>query len=265
MPFEMKRNAQFHLISTPAIITGTFTDTAGVTAAMLANAIPGVTDFGYDHELGVERRGKGQFGVNKPVGLTDEYGGIKGSFDVEGTDGEQAVLAAINRVDREDYINANYNALKQFWLVANEYRDGIPKHGYFVGPCKLDALPRKIGPNAKLFGFQSLDAQDFIEKQVYITTAHGGQHWDVGLTGAYDPVADSTVLFVGFPVQAYEIHDGNYALLVLRSNESEVRELTPGQENLRGLFIEDSSGILLSSADALTSESDKLLVVFVRS
>ena len=253
------------LILTSPHIYKTFPAENPLTDYEVFNAIPGVISFGYDHEFETERYGKGQFGANKPVGVPDVYAGVKGSFEIEGIDGDQAVFAAICRVDREDYINANYNALKQFWLVANEYRDGIPKHGYFVGPCKLDALPRKIGPNAKLFGFQSLDAQDFIEKQVYITTAHGGQHWDVGLTGAYDPVADSTVLFVGFPVQAYEIHDGNYALLVLRSNESEVRELTPGQENLRGLFIEDSSGILLSSADALTSESDKLLVVFVRS
>ncbi len=233
----------------------------------VSNAIPGVTAFGYDHDIENERRGKGQFGASKPVGITDTYAGIKGSFDVEGVNGERAVLAAIARVDRSVFVNVNANALKTFWIVANEYkRDGLPVQGYFVGPCKLDTTPKGIGKQIR-FSFQAVEGQDFIGKEVCVTKAAGGQQGDVCLTGAYNPVTDDVVLYIPFldGTGAYDVGVQKYALLVLRSNGSEVRELVAGPENAPGYYLEEDTGILLNSFDAPTSESEKVLVIFVRS
>jgi len=256
MPFEMKRNAQFHLISTPAIITGTFTDTAGVTAAMLANAIPGVTDFGYDHELGVERRGKGQFGVNKPVGLTDEYGGIKGSFDVEGTDGEQATLAALNRVIRTSFVNANYNKLYECFLLANVTTDdGAALVAHFCETCKVDSVPKKVGPDAKRFSFQGIIARDFAGKKIRYHVKPGNV---TPITALNYPTGETAASWTD------ENGTTRYAILVLKYKESDktVKRLELASAAAAGYYSETGSTVTLHTSDGL-STNDKAVVVYL--
>lgn len=254
--FEQKRNAQLHIISSPAIITGTFTDSAGVTAAMLANAIPGVTDFGYDHELGVERRGKGQFGANKPVGITDEYGGIKGNFDVEGTDGEKAALAALNRIARASYVNANYNKLNEVFILANVTADdGAALAAHFCDTCKVDSVPKKVGPEAKRFSFQGIIARDFAGKKIRYHVVNGNA---TPVTALSYPTGETAAAWTD------ENGVSRYALLVLKYKDTDktVKRLELAAAAAAGYYSETGSAVTIHADDGLAA-SDKAVVVYL--
>ncbi len=256
MPFEMKRNGQLHLFTTPAIITGTFADSTSVTAAMLANAIPGVTDFGYDHELGVERKGKGQFGANKPVGIVDEYGGIKGNFDIEGTDGEAAVLAAISRIARASFVNANYNKLYECYIMANVTADdGAALRAHFCETCKVDNIPKKVGPDAKRFSFQGIIARDFVGKKIRYHVIPGNA---TPVTALTYPTGETAAAWTD------ENSATRYALLVLRYKDSDktVRKLELASAAATGYYAETGSAVTIAAGDGLAA-SDKALVVYL--
>ena len=256
MPFEMKRNAQFHVISSPNTITGTFTNTAGVTAAMLANAIPGVTDFGYDHELGVERKGKGQFGANRPVGIIDEYGGIKGNFDVEGIDGERAVLATMSRIARASFINANYNKLFECFLLANVTADdGAAMTAHYCETCRIDGVPKKVGPDAKRFSFQGIIARDFAGKKIRYHVVSGNA---TPVTALNYPTSETAASWND------ELAQARYAVLVLRYNDTDktVKKLELATAAAAGYYSETGSAVTLAAADGLAA-SDKALVVYL--
>lgn len=254
--FEQKRNAQLHIISSPAIITGTFTDSAGVTAAMLANAIPGATDFGYDHELGVERRGKGQFGANKPVGITDEYGGIKGNFDVEGTDGEKAALAALNRIARASYVNANYNKLNEVFILANVTADdSAALAAHFCDTCKVDSVPKKVGPEAKRFSFQGIIARDFAGKKIRYHVVNGNA---TPVTALSYPTGETAASWED------ENKITRYALLVLKYKDTDktVKRLEMATTAAAGYYSETASAVTIHADDGLAA-SDKAVVVYL--
>ena len=256
MGYEKKRNAQLHIISSPAIITGTFTNSAGVTAAMLDNAIPGVTDFGYDHELGVERRGKGQFGANKPVGLTDEYGGIKGNFDVEASDGERAVLAAISRIARASFVNANYNKLYECYILAIVTEDdGAALAAHFCEICKVDSVPKKVGPDAKRFSFQGIIGRDFASKKIRYQVVNGNV---TPVTALNYPTGETATSWTD------ENGVTRYALLVLKYKDSDktVKRLEIATTAAAGYYSETGSAVTIASADGL-STNDKALVVYL--
>ena len=256
MPFEMKKNAQFQLISSPATITGTFTNTAGVTAAMLANAIPGVTDFGYDHELGVERKGKGQFGANKPVGIIDEYGGIKGNFDVEGTDGEKAVLAAVNRIARASFVNSNYNKLYESFIIANVTADdGAALVAHYCETIRIDGAPKKVGADAKRFSFQGIIGRDFAGKKLRYHVVPGNA---TPVTALNYPTSETAATWND------ELAQARYAVLVLRYNAADntVKKLELASVAATGYYSETGSAVTLATADGLAA-SDKALVVYL--
>jgi len=256
MPFEMKRNAQFHLISSPNIITGTFADTAGVTAAMLANAIPGVSDFGYDHELGVERKGKGQFGANRPVGIVDEYGGIKGNFDVEGKDGENAVLAVMGRIARASYVNANYNKLFESFIIANVTADdGAAMTAHFCETCRIDGVPKKVGADAKRFSFQGIIAHDFAGKKIRYHVVDGNA---TPVTALNYPTGETAAAWVD------DLGVTRYTLLVLKYKalDSTVKKLELASVAAAGYYSETGSAITIAAADGLAA-SDKAVVVYL--
>lgn len=257
MPFELKRNAQLHIISSPAIVTGTFATSADVTAAMLANAIPGVTDFGYDHQLGVEVRGKGQFGANKPVGITEEYGGIKGSFDAEGTDGEKAVLAAVSRIARASFVNANYNKLNEVFILANVTADdGAALAAHFIDTLKIDSVPKKVGPDAKRFSFQGIIGRDFAGKKLRYHVVSGNDVTPV--TAVNFPTGETAASWTD------ENGTIRYALLVLRfeGTDSTVKRLERAAAAAAGYYSETGSAVTLVAADGLQA-SDKLLVAYL--
>jgi len=254
--FEMKRNAQFHVFSSPATLTGTFTNTAGVTAAMLANAIPGVSDFGYDHELSVERKGKGQFGANKPVGIIDEYGGIKGNFDVEGTDGERAVLAAINRINRASFVNGNYNKLFESFIIANVTADdGASLVAHYCEQIRIDAVPKKVGPDAKRFSFQGIIGRDFAGKKARFHVVSGNA---TPVTALNYPTGETAATWND------EFAQARYALLVLRYNDADktVKKLELAAAAASGYYSETGSAVTLAAGDGLGA-SDKALVVYL--
>lgn len=256
MPFELKRNAQLHIISSPAIVTGVFTASADVTAAMLANAIPGVTDLGYDHQLGVEVRGKGQFGANKPVGITEEYGGIKGSLDVEGTDGEKAVLAAVSRIARASYVNANYNKLNEIFILANVTADdGAALAAHFLDTLKIDSVPKKVGPDAKRFSFQGIIGRDFAGKKLRYHVIPGNA---VPVTALTYPTGETAAFW------SDENGQTRYALLVLRFNgaDSTVKRLQLATTAAAGYYSETGSAVTLAVADGLAA-ADKALVAYL--
>lgn len=256
MGFELKRNSQLLVISSPATFIGSFTNTADVTAAMLANAIPGVSDFGYDHELGVEVRGKGQFGANKPVGLTDEYGGIKGNFDVEGTSGERAVLAAISRYARASFVNANYNKLFESFIIANVTTDdGAAVTAHFCDTCKVDSVPKKVGPDAKRFSFQGIIARDFSEKKIRVHVVNGAA---TPVTALSYPTGETAASWKD------EFEATRYALLVLKYKDVDktVKRLEPAASAAAGYYSETGSAITLHTGDGLTT-NDKALIVYL--
>jgi len=219
---------------------------------MLANAIPGITDFGYDHELGVERRGKGQFGLNKPVGITDEYGGIKGSFDVEGTDGEKAVLAAINRIARSSFVNGHYNKLYEFFILANVTTDdGVALNAHFCDTCKIDASPKKISPDAKRISFQGIIGQDFAGKKIRYMV----------VDGAATPV--TALNFVDTPA-AWIDENGvtRYALLVLKYSSNTNTRLYRAAAAAAGYYSETDSAVTLHADNGLGT-GEKALVAYL--
>lgn len=256
MPFEQNRNAQLTIISSAGILTGTFATAADVTAAMAANAIPGITDFGYDHELGVERKGKGQFGVNKPVGIIDEYGGIKGNFDVEGTDGEKAVLAAINRIARASYVNGNYNKLYELFILANVTTDdGASLAAHFCDTCKIDGVPKKVSADAKRFSFQGIIGRDFSGKKLRYHVVNGNA---TPVTALNYPTGETPVSWVD------ETGKTRYALLVLRFNgvDSINKRLELATTAAAGYYSETGTAVTLASADGLAT-NDKALVVYL--
>lgn len=254
--FEQGRNSQLLIISAiSALAAGTYTDSAGVTAALKANAIPGITDFGYDHEMGVERRGAGQFGQNKPVGITDEYAGLKGSFDCEGSVGETAVLAAINKKVRATFVNGNYNKLFPFFILANVTDDdGNALRAHFLDTCKVDAVPKKIGPDAKRFSFQGIIGNDFAGKKLRFHIKDG----------AATPVTNIP-LPTGETAAAWTDEDGTsrYAVLVLRLSSSGTQKRLYVASAAASGYYADASGVLTLHADDGLAVGDKLLAAYL--
>ncbi|ATW24168.1 hypothetical protein [Candidatus Formimonas warabiya] len=256
MSFEKKRNANLLVLSTPAVFAGTFTDSAGVTAAMANNAIPGATDFGYDHDLGVTLQGKGQFGLNKPVGLTDEYGGIKGNFDIQGTDGEAAVLAAVSRIARSAFVNANYNKLYECFLIANILEDdGAALRAHFCETCRIDAVPKKVGPDAKRFSFQGVIGRDFVNKKIRVAVINGAAS---PVTAVNYPTGETAAAWID------DNGTSRYALLVLKYKDSDktVKRLELASAAAAGYYSETGSAITLHTADGLAT-NDKALIVYL--
>ncbi len=255
MTFEQNRNAEMLIISSAGIMAGTFTNTAAVDAAIKANAIPGITAFGYDHQLDVQVRGKGQFGRNKPVGITDEYGGIKGNFDVEGTDGEKAVLAAINRIALASYVNANYNNLYEFYVLANVTTDdGAALVAHFCEQCKVDGVPKKISAEAKRFSFQGIFGRDFGGKKIRFHVVDGAA---TPVTALSYPTSETPYGWTD------ENGDTRYALLILRYDSAGTNlKLELADTAAAGYYSETDSAVTLHADNGL-AEGDKALVVYL--
>ena len=256
MPFELNRNAQFHIITSAGILTGTFADSAGVTAAMLANCIPGITDFGYDHELGVERKGEGQFGVNKPIDLTDSYKGIKGTFTAEGSEGEKAVLAALAGVARSSFVNAVYNKMRKAYLVANiTDDDGSPLNAHFCDTVKIEMASKAIGGDqAHKYPFQGIWGQDFPGHKLRYFVMNGNA---TPVTALTFPTGETPVAWLD------ENKASRYALLVLRfaGATSTDKRLLYATAAAAGYYSETSTAVTLATGDGLAA-TDKALVVY---
>lgn len=254
--FEQNRNAELHIISSPNIIPGVFTAAADVKTSMKENQIPGITDFGYDHQLGVEIRGKGQFGKNRPVGITDEYGGIKGSFDAEGVEGETAILAAINKMNRATFITSNYNKLQEFFIIANVTTDdGAPLASHFCMNCKVDGVPKKISGDAKRFSFQGIYARDFRGHLLHYHVVDGNA---TPVTAANYPTTEVPI--------AWADYDGTqrYAVAVLLYDDATkgVTEMSLATAAAKGFYSETDSAVTLHADNGLKA-NDKLVVVYL--
>jgi hypothetical protein len=257
MGYEQARNGEFHIISSPAIVSGTFDTGANTLLAMFANQIPGITDFGYDHENDVQRRGKGQWGKNKPTGITDEYGGIKGNFDVEAHEGEKAVLAAIHKKTVAAYVSGRYNRLQEFFILANiETDDGAPMKCHFCWNCKVDGVPKKVSGDAKRFSFQGIIATDFEEKRGKYMTKDGNA---TPVTSIAIPTGDTAITWTDDQDQA------RFTLLVLvyRTATASVKEYVEvAATPAAGQYTATGSTITLNASDGLAA-NDKALVVYL--
>lgn len=255
--FEQSKNSELHILSTPSIITGTFDTGVHTLTAMLNNMIPGITDFGYDHDLKVERKGAGQWKKNKPVGIIDSYAGIKGSFDVEGHDGEKAVLAAINKIALASYKNAAYNRLFPVFLMANvETDDGTPMKCHFCWNCKIDAIPKKVSPDAKRFSFQGIYATDFEDLRGKYFTKDGAA---TPVTSIPVPTGDTAISWT----DEDEATRYTLAMLVYRTATGAItvyKEVASAPA--AGEYSATGSTITMNASDGLAT-GDKALIAYL--
>jgi len=256
MGFEQNKNAQLVLVTSPAILLGTFDTSANAAAAMKTNAIPGITAFSWDPQHEVNVRGSGQFGKNKPVGMTTIYKGIKGNMDAEGSDGNKFIQAALNRIAKASFVSGLDNKLFEFYGICNVTEDdGAALSAHFIGPCRVDSSPKNIGGDAKRYSFQGLWGIEFAGKKIKIDVTDGA---GVPVTNCTLPTGDTAV--------AWKDEEGTdrYALLAMRFNtaDSTVKILERAATAAAGYYSETSSAITLHTADQLAT-GDKLITVYV--
>ncbi len=256
MSFEQNKNAQLVLVSTPAIVTGTFDTSANATLAMKANAVPGANVFSWDPQIEVTVRGAGQFGSNKPVGMTTIYKGVKGNFDVEGTDGEKRVLAILNRTAYTSFLNSLDNKLFEFFAICNITEDdGAALRAHFLDTCRIDGTPKGVGGDAKRFSFQGIIGYEFVGKKLKINITNGDA---VPVTNCPLPTGDTAVQWTDEEATA------RYALLVAKYKNSDmtVTRLKKAAAAAAGYYAETSGAITLHADDGLGT-SDKLITVYM--
>lgn len=234
MAFEQNRNAALTLIGAP----------------FQYGVVEGVTAFAYDHATGVQRRGAGAFGKNRPIGITDRYEGVTGSMDVEGTDGVKAIEAYISRTLLASFVGHPVNKLYPFWAVANVYDDDgtTPLRSYMVYMAKLAGKPVNIGGENLRYAWEALIALDFHGKALQVDVTNG----------AATPVTAHS--FGAAAALAPNINnDSRYAQLVLRQASDSTKTVT--ELALTSGYTETSSGLTLVSGLAT---NERLLTVSVK-
>lgn len=210
--------------------------------------IPGVQAFGYNQLRTVTRRGTKTFGTAGPAGITKNYEGVSGSFDVEGVDGENAVLAYASRTALGSFITFDPVAgLMPAYLVANIFdNDGTtPLRSHLVSGVELGQLPRGLPDNARQFSFEALKGREFAGKQLVVQTFDGAASPVTTLTLSSTAIQD--------PV------DSVYALLVLRQASSSTKVVSVLKKTTD--YTETATALTLLSGLAT---GEKALVVFMK-
>jgi len=229
MPFEQARNAELYLIGGP----------------FSWSLVSGATAFGYNHEEDTQRRGAGAFGASGPLGITQTYQGVSGSFDIEGVDGEDVVNAVATRQAISGFISGDLSQKYPFYIVSNvldEDKETVLR-SHLVFGAKLAGTPKNVaGQNAKTFNFQAIRANDFRSKLIQIDE----------FIGNATPV--TSLDFTQTPYQ----HDGKYARLVLRQSENrkKVKVLQVGTD-----YTETETAITLTTG---LGADEKALVLYLK-
>lgn len=210
--------------------------------------LPGVQAFGYNQLRTVTRRGTKTFGTAGPSGITKNYEGVSGTFDVEGTDGENAVLAYASRTALASFVSYDPVAgLMPAYLVANIFDDDgeTPLRSHLVYNAELGQLARGLPDNARQFSFEALKAREFAGKQIIVQEFNGNATPVTALTLSSTALQD--------PVT------GNYALLVLRQASSATKVVTV----LKKTTDYTETGTAVTLVSGLTT-NEKALVFFVK-
>lgn len=218
--------------------------------------IPGVQAFGYDPQRKLERRGMNTFSGDGPVAITDQFEGVTGSFDVEGIDGETAVMAYASMQAIEDFVSYHPNANYPIYLVAKNFADdgSTPLSCDFIDTAKIGSLKRGVITGNAQFPFEALKYREVFGKEIIIQE----------FAGNATPV---TALTLSSTAKALEDKGGNdyYALAVLiqSQNTTTVRRLAKATVAAVGFYSETASAITLATEDGLTA-TQKALVIWVK-
>ncbi len=218
--------------------------------------IPGVQAFGYDPQRKLERRGMNTFSGDGPVAITDNFEGVTGSFDVDGVEGETAVMAYASMQAVTGFVSYHPNHNYPLYLVAKNFADdGVtPLSCDFIDTAKIGTLKRGVITGAAQFPFEALKYREVFGKEIIIQN----------FAGNATPV---TALTLSATAKALEDKDGNdfYALAVLIQTEgtTTVRRLEKATVAAAGFYSETSSAVTLATGDGLTA-TQKALVVWVK-
>lgn len=220
MPFEQNRNGEFFVIGGP----------------FQYGEPMGVTGFAFDHQMGVQRRGAGQFGRNRPIGITDRYEGATGTIEIEGTEAAKTLMAHISRTLEASFINHPANRLYPFYLVVNVYDDDetTPLRSYFVYLAKLSGAPVNVAGDTLRYTFEAVIALEFHGKVLQIDVEDG---------------AATPVTAMNFAAEAAQVKNidnaARYAVLVLKQTSNTSKVVTELAHTTD--YTETSSGITLVS------------------
>ncbi|MBC9783548.1 hypothetical protein H1S01_03350 [Heliobacterium chlorum] len=218
--------------------------------------IPDTQAFGFDPQRKVERRGNNTFGGRGPVAITDNYEGVTGSFEVEGTRGEKTALAYANRKQPSAFINDPPHTNMPIYLVSKDFDDdGVtPLGGSVIDTAKIGNKQRGVRTGNVQFPFEALTYAEVFDKEIII------QEFDGEATA---------VTTLDLSDDAAPLDDGNggtfYAILVLiqAQNSKQVKRLTKGTAAAAGVYTETASAITLHSSDGL-GPNTKAIVVYAK-
>lgn len=206
--------------------------------------VPGVTDFKYNDEANVTRRGQDNFGNQGPLAITDSYQGVSGSFSLEGSAAEDILQAIISGTPPASFAVDNPKKRYPFYIISNAYEedDVTPLRGHFINYAKLSGTPAMVGPDARTYNFQAKSSKRAKGKKILYQVFDGNATPVTVLTLSSSALADD---------------DGNYALLVLRQTES-TKTVSILQKTTH--YTEAAGAITLLSGLTAT---EKALVIFI--
>ena len=217
--------------------------------------IPGVMVFGYDPQRKVERWGFVPADTG-PVLVNSSYEGVTGSFGVEGSDGEKAVLAYAARQSISSFVSYCSSVNLPIYLVAKTFDDdGVTPIGCdFIDTAKLGGMKRGVNSDVVSFPFEAKDYVEVFGKEIVVKEFPGSA---------------TLVTSLPFTTTAQALTDKNgsayYALSVLRqtSGSTLVTRLRKAAAAAAGYYSETSSGITLAAAAGL-AVADKALAIYVK-
>lgn len=227
--------------------------------------IPGVQAFGYDPQRTLQRRGTNTFSGDGPVGITDNFEGVTGQFEVDGVDAEKAVMAYASRQLLSSFASYHPSNNMPVFIVAKCFDDdGVTPIGCdFIDNAKIGTLTRGVQTGNARFPFEALNYKEIFDNEIVIEEFDGSASPVVSLATASD---------TNSPAVALENKAGvtYYALAVLiqtNSGTKIVSRLLKAAAAAPGYFSEAvASGkltITLHADDGLTT-GEKALVVYAK-
>lgn len=226
--------------------------------------VPGVQAFAYDPQRTLQRRGTNTFSGDGPVGITDNFEGVTGQFEVEGVDAEKAVMAYASRQALDAFVSYHPSSNMPVFIVAKCFDDDgkTPIGCDFIDTAKIGTLTRGVQTGNARFPFEALNYKEVFDKEIVIESFTGNATPVVALATASD--TDS-------PAAELKDKDGTayYALAVLiqEGDSTVVRRLERATTAAAGYFSEAvATGkltITLHADDGLDA-TDKALVIYAK-
>lgn len=226
--------------------------------------VPGVQAFGYDPQRTLQRRGTNTFSGDGPVGITDNFEGVTGQFEVEGVDAEKAVMAYASRQALTSFVSYHPSNNMPVFIVAKCYDDdGVTPIGCdFIDTAKIGTLTRGVQTGNARFPFEALNYKEVFDKEIVIEEFDGA---------AVDVVSLATDSDTDSPAVGLKDKAGNtyYAIAVLiqAADSTVVSRLEKATVAAAGYFSEAvASGQLTVTlhADDGLGVGEKALVVYAK-